>query len=76
MNLLWGLPDVDVPELLTADESALLAELNYCCDHATVVEEMLVALLHMQINVCYLRQGRRRQYSGMPAFRKTIIAFP
>ena len=37
---------------------------------------MLIALLHMQVDVCYLRQGRRRQYKGMPAFRKNIIAFP
>ena len=37
---------------------------------------MLLALLHMQVDVCYLRQGRRRQYNGMAAFRTNIIAFP
>lgn len=43
-------------------------------DNATIVEEMLVALLH--IVVCNMRPGRRRQYTGLPSFRKNIIAFP
>lgn len=37
---------------------------------------MFVALLHMQVDVCYMRPGRRRQYTGLPSFRKNIIAFP
>ena len=61
MDLLWGLPDIDKP--LTRDGSKLLAELHYCFDSATVVEEMLVALLHMQVDICYMRPGRRRQYN-------------
>ena len=74
MDLLWGVPDVDAS--LGPDEARRLQALHYCFDNATVVEEMLVALLHMQVDVCYLQQGRRHQYTGMPAFRKNIIAFP
>ena len=74
MDLLWGLPDVD--KLLTPDDSKLLAELHYCFDNATIVEEMLVALLHMQVDICYMRPGRRQQYTGLPSYRKNIIAFP
>ena len=74
MDLLWGFPDVDA--MVGQDVGARLRVLHKCCDAATVVEEMLVALLHMQVDVCYLRQGRRRQYTGLPAFRKNIIAFP
>ena len=74
MDLLWGFPDVDKP--LTPDDSARLKELHYCFDNATVVEEMLVALLHMQVDICYMRPGRRKQYTGLPCFRKNIIAFP
>ena len=69
MDLLWGFPDVDeIEKPLGADDVKLLVELHHCFDNATVVEEMLVALLHMQVDVCYLRQGRRQQYNGMPAF--------
>ena len=77
MNLLWGLPDVDnvdhVDRFLGTDEGALLKEMHDCFDNATVVEEMLVALLHMQVNVCHLRQGRRKQYSGFAAYRETLL---
>ncbi len=74
MDPLWRGPDVDEP--LGLDEARRLKALHYCFDNATVVEEMLVALLHMQVDVCYLRQGRQRHYTGMPAFRKNIITFP
>ena len=37
---------------------------------------MLVALLHMQVDICYMRPGRRQQYTVLPSFRKNIIAFP
>ena len=74
MDLLWGLPDVD--KLLTPDDGKRLKELHHCFDSATVVEEMLVALLHMQVDICYMRPGRRKQYTGLPSFRKNIIAFP
>ena len=49
MDLLWGLPDVDKP--LTPDDGARLKALHHCFDDATVVEEMLVALLHMQVHI-------------------------
>ena len=68
MNLLWGLPDVDKP--LTPDDGLLLKELHYCFDNATIVEENLIALLHMQVCICHTRPGRRKQYNGMPCFRK------
>ncbi len=70
MDLLWGFPDVDaIAKPLGTDDVKLLDEPHRCFDNATIVEEMLVALLHMQVDVCYLRQGSRRQYNGMPAFR-------
>ena len=68
------MPDVD--KLLTPDDGKLLAELHYCFDSATIVEEMLVALLHMQVDICYMRPCRRRQHTGLPSFRKNIIVFP
>ena len=74
MDLLWGLPDVD--KLLTPDDGLRFKELHHCFDNATIVEEMLVALLHMQVDICYMRPGRRKQYTGLPSFRKNIIAFP
>ena len=30
----------------------------------------------MQVDVCFLRFGRGRQYNGLPLYRKNIIAFP
>ena len=76
MDLLWGFPDPDCGGPLTPDESQRLKSLHYCFDNATVVEEMLIALLHMQVSVCYFRPGRNKQYNGLPSFRKNIIAFP
>ena len=77
MDLLHGYPDVDAFDpLLTVDHVRLLNLLRYYTDHATVVEEMLVALLHMQIDVCHFRQGRKKRYEGLARFRKNIIAFP
>ena len=74
MDLLYGLPDVNKP--LTPDEGKLVKELHYCFDNAILVEEMLVALLHMQVDICYMRPGRRKQYTSLSCFRKNIIAFP
>ena len=71
MDLLHGYPDVDAFDpLLTVDHVRLLNLLQYYTDHATVVEEMLVALLHMQIDVCHFRQGRKKRYEGRARFRK------
>ena len=42
---------------------------------ATVQEAMLVALCHMQVNVCFLRRYKHGS-SGMTGFRTNIIAFP
>ena len=62
MNLLHGL-ETDTPET---------REINHIFNHATVVEEMLIALNHMQVSVCTV--GRAR--TGVSMFRKNIISFP
>ena len=62
----------DIGEL---DRSALLKELRYCHDNATVTESMFVALEHMQVVCCYLRNSRLGTTS-MTGFRKNIISFP
>ena len=54
----------------------VLRELRAVSAMATVVEEMLVALLHMQVDVCHFRRGRRLMPQLIPTFRKNIIAFP
>ena len=56
--------------LLVPDENRLRKEFYYLFENATVVEEMLVALNHMQVDVCYLRR------TGLTGFRKNIISFP
>ena len=62
MNLLHGLEE-DTPET---------REMHHIFNHATVVEEMLIALNHMQVSVCTV--GRAR--TGVSMFRKNIISFP
>ena len=57
------------------DEGAAYRTWRYLADNATVLESMLVALNHMQVNVCYLR-GFRNAGGGVSGFRKNIIAFP
>ena len=42
---------------------------------ASVVESMLVALNHMQVNVCTF-EGREDSRTGLTRFRKNIISFP
>ena len=68
------LPDTSVSTpldpLLVPDENRLRKEFHYLFANATVVEEMLVALNHMQVDVCYLRR------TGLTGFRKNIISFP
>ena len=54
--------------LFLPDENRLRKEFQYLFENATVVEEMLVALNHMQVDVCYLRR------TGLTGFRK--ISFP
>ena len=66
MDLRWGYDR----------DALLLKELQYCFQNATVVEEMLCSVLHMQVDVCFLRFGRGRHYNGLPMYRKNIIAFP
>ena len=39
--------------LIGADENRIRQEYVYLFEHATVVEEMLVSLCHMQVDVCY-----------------------
>ena len=52
-----------------------LAEFQHLFNQATVVEEMLVALHHMQVSVCTVGRGSRK-HGGMTNFRKNIISFP
>ena len=60
MDLRWGY-DTD---------AALAKELAYCFANATIVEEMLCAMLHMQVDVCFLRSRRGGHYTGLPMYRK------
>ena len=53
MDLLWG---------FHTDE-AVTKELEYCFNHATIVEEMLCSILHMQVDVCFLRSGWGKRYT-------------
>ena len=43
--------------------------------NATILESMLVALAHMQVNFMYLRDFKDRR-TGHTAFRKNVISFP
>ena len=61
--------------LFGIDIGAAYKEWMYLSLNATVVESMLVALDHMQVSVCYLRNARRFG-RGIPAFHKNIISFP
>ena len=61
---------ISMDPLLLRDENRLRKEFQYLFENATVVEEMLVALNHMQVDVCYLRR------TGLSGFRKNIISFP
>ena len=49
------------------DENRLKKEFLYLFQNATVVEEMLVALNHMQVDGCHLRR------TGLSGFRKNTI---
>ena len=62
IDLLWGY----------GSDAALLKELQYCFQHAAVVEEMLCSVLHMQVDVCFLRFGRGRHYNGSPLYLSLI----
>ena len=42
---------------------------------ASIVESMLVALSHMQVNVCTF-ESRADSRTGITRFRKNIISFP
>ena len=64
MNLLHGLS-------LTETEQDF-KELHELFNQATVVEEMLVALNHMQVSVCTVGTGARR-FNGMSNFRNTLF---
>ena len=80
MDFVHGMDDENILEeprstitmdpLLVRDENRLRKEFQYLFENATVVEEMLVALNHMQVDVCYLRR------TGLSGFRKNIISFP
>ena len=61
--------------LFGIDIGAAYKEWMYLSLNATVVESMLVALDHMQVSVCYLRNARKFG-RGIPAFHKNIISFP
>ena len=61
--------------LFGLDEGAAYKTWRYLSQNATVLESMLVALNHMQVNVCYFR-GCSGRGQGLSGFRKNIIAFP
>jgi hypothetical protein len=74
MDLLYGFPDVDKP--MGGLEGERLRKLQACFGAATVVEEMLISLLHISVDVCFLRRSKNRQYQGFTCFKKHIIASP
>ena len=57
------------------DDVALRKHLHYYFKNATMLESMLVALHHMQVDTCHF-QRRRGGEPGLPLFRKNIISFP
>jgi hypothetical protein len=61
--------------LLRLDDGAAHKEWLDLTRIAMVTEAMLVALCHMQVNVCYVRRYAHMAV-GMSAFRTNIIAFP
>ena len=71
------LDNVDFPfgRLIGIDRSALIKELRYLQEHATVTEAMFTALEHMQVTACYL-QGSHAGKRSMTGFKKNIISFP
>lgn len=66
MDLRWGYDS----------NATLLKELDYCFKEATIIEEMLCAQLHMQVDVCFPRFGRGKHCNGLPVYCKNIIGFP
>ena len=54
--------------LFDVDENRVRAEFLYLFQNVNVVESMLVAINHMQVDVCYFRHG-------LTGFRKNIISF-
>ena len=71
---LWSAANAMDP-LFGMDEGAVRKEYKYLFEHATVVEAMLVALNHMQVDVFYLR-GHKEARGHMTGFRKNRISFP
>ena len=61
--------------LFGLDDGAAYKEWLYLSKNATVPETMLVALCHMQVNVCFLRHYQRGG-AGISGFRTNIIASP
>ena len=61
--------------LFGLDDGAAYKEWLYLSKNATVPETMLVALCHMQVNVCLLRHYQGGG-AGISGFRTNIIAFP
>ena len=61
--------------LMFLDDSRLFKEWMYLQTNATILESMLVALAHMQVNFVYLRDFKDRR-TGLTAFRKNVISFP
>ena len=74
---LYGL-DAPLPHMradfLDVREHAM-RELQYCYDHASLVEAALVSLHHMQVSCCYLHNAGGR-FTGVTGYSKNIISFP
>ena len=70
---LWSAQNQMGP-LFGIDEVAVRKEYKYLFENATAVEAMLVALNHMQVDVCYV-QGHREARGHITTFRKNIILF-
>ena len=71
MDLLMGYDNPHNTHMPGHDVCAILKELGEHFMKASILESQLIALNHMQVDVCFLRNS-----TGLSNFRKNIISFP
>ena len=71
MGLLMGYDNPRNTRMPGHDVCAILKELGHYFKCASILESQLIALNHMQVDVCFLRNS-----TGLSNFRKNIIPFP
>ena len=70
MDILMGYDNPRNTHFPGHDVGAILTELGYYFKHATILESQLIALNHMQVDVCFLRGS-----SVLSQFRKILSPF-